>query len=74
MKERYPRGEASFGRAPRHPLDILHSIIFWCLILFLAGAVAGIAFAFRYHSNELTKAAQLGCLIHNGVTYELRQR
>ena len=52
----------------------IHAIGLWCLILFLSGAVAGIAFAFRYHSSELSKATQLGCLIHNGVTYDLKPR
>jgi hypothetical protein len=54
--------------------DGAHAIAFWCLILFLAGAVAGMAVAFKYHSSELSKATRLGCLIHDGITYELKQR
>lgn len=52
----------------------VHTTAFWCLILFLAGAVAGMALAFTYHSSEITKATRLGCLIHDGVTYELKRR
>ncbi len=59
---------------PRGLAERMHAIAFWCLILFLAGALAGIAVSFRYHSEELNKATQLGCLIHDGVTYELKRK
>jgi hypothetical protein len=55
-------------------VERVHAVAFWCLILFLAGAVAGMAVAFKYHSAELSKATRLGCLIHDGTTYELKKR
>ena len=78
VEELHARIRASYGQPPwyheRGFSERLHAIAFWCLILFLAGALTGTAFAFRYHSNELSRATHLGYLIHNGVTYELKQR
>ncbi len=52
----------------------LHAIAFWSLVVFLAGACAGIGAAFKYHSYQMDRTVQLGSFIHDNVVYDVRQK
>jgi hypothetical protein len=47
---------------------------FWCMIIFILGIWAGIAYTNKTKSNENANSIKLGGFIHNNKVYEIKER